>query len=256
MRRRHGQRMGCCELAVIAFALFVAFQFAVLGLRVLHEILVFAGTLVKWVGLGIAGAAGIAVLGGLVFGTGYAISKAFKGLFNWGTRREEKKRRESVSYYRQAREWRSGIATTVRRLQKRDWLSRDDGRRYRESADSAVDRVRSIERDLGTFRSLPASEEWVRKLDEVARNLVSRLERTHRALARLLAESALQRAPTVEMELQDATDELESLIAALEDINGDSSVPDAIAAVQRDTSSSGADEPAEARRPATDELVQ
>ena len=231
MPRRHGQKMGCCELAVVVFALFVAFQFAVLGLRVLHEVIILAGTLVKWIGIGIAGAAGIAALTAAVFGIGYGLKQAAKGLFGWMSRPATRARRQET-YHEQARRWRGGIAKAVRALQKREWLTRDDARRYRESADGAARRVRSMERDLKTLCSLPASEEWVGKLDEAAQTLVSRLERTHRALTRLLAESALQTAPTAGMNIRDAAEELESLVAALDDVTDTDPVAQAVAAVQ------------------------
>jgi len=237
--RRRGEKTGCCELAVIAFVLFLGLQFAVLGMRVFGETAVLATTLVKWLALGIAGAAGLAALTAAAFGLGYALKFLTKGFFGLVSPPQARPAR-TASYSRQAREWQRGIAATIKRLRKRNWIEKDDAKRYRESADAAVERIVSLERDLKTLRSVPAAEELAREVEAVARNLVSRLERTHRALARLLAESALKHAPAVEINLRDAADELESLVAALEDVDA-GSTPQAVKAAR--VAAASADEP-------------
>jgi hypothetical protein len=232
MRRRHGQapgsQPGCCQLVAIAFAVLVASQVLVLLVRLLHEVVVLSATLVRWIGIGLAGAAGLAALVALVFGAGHGVRWIGRRLSGW-MRRLRTRRAQSHSYARQAGEWRGGIAKTVGRLRKRGWLSREDARRYRKVADSSVNRVRALEEDLQTLRSVPASEQWEGEVEGAARKIVDHLERTHQGLVRLLAESAVQRAPAVEESLKEATDDLESLLAALEDLEAESSVSEAVA---------------------------
>jgi len=211
--------MGCCELAVVVFALFVAFQFLALGARVVTELAVFAATLVKWIGLGLAGGIGVVAVIAIVYALGRVLTGVAAGLPQTRTRAEAKQSPRE-SHYRQARRWQRGINTTVARLRRRDWIERDDAKRYRQSVSSAVQRIRSLEHDLRTLRSLPSSDELADELESVTETLLSRLERTHRALAKLLAESALQRAPMVDAKLRDAADEVESLVSALQEVNG------------------------------------
>jgi len=219
MARRHGQKMGCCELAVVVFALFVAFQFLALGARVVTELAVFATTLVKWIGLGLAGGLGVVAVVATVYALGRVLTEVAGG-FAKTRPRGEARQPSRESYHRQARRWQRGINTTVGRLRRRDWIERDDAKRYRQSVGSAVERIHSLEHDLKTLRSLPASEELADELESVAQTLLSRLERTHRALAKLLAESALQRAPVVDQNLRDSADEVESLVTALQEVSG------------------------------------
>jgi len=252
MARRQGEKMGCCELALVVFVLFVVFQFTMLGARVLNETVVLVSTLIKWLGIGIAGAAGIAAVAAAAFGAAYVLKQMGKALFGPAAPRQVAPSR-TASHHRQACEWQRGINTTVGRLQKRRWIPKADARRYRDSAAAAVQRVRSLEHDLATLRSLPASDELARELEEAARTLVSRLERTHRALARLLAQSALQREPTVDLNLRDAVDEIESLVAALEDVNGRAGA--SVAAATRAAGSSEVTEAARRPPALTEELL-
>jgi len=217
MRRLHDRKMGCLELAVVAFGLFVAFQFLVLGSRVVAELAALAGTLIRWVGMGLAGALALAAVAAAVFGIGYGLKK-LAAKFAARPAMTEAKHAPHVAYSRQAREWQRGIDTTVRRLRKHNWLSRQDAKRYRQSVEAAIERIRSLEHDIKTLRGLRGSAELADDLEKVAQTLVSRLERTHCALARLLAESALERAPIVDAKLREATEELESLVAALAEV--------------------------------------
>jgi hypothetical protein len=219
MAHRRREKMGCCELAVVVFALFVALQFAAFGARVVTELVELAAVLVKWVGLGLAGALSILALSAAVFGVSWGVSRIARGIFGRAPAARTD-RAPSATHHQQARKWQRGIATTVGQLQKRGWLKKEDARRYRESVDAAVERIRCLEQDLRTLRSLPASEGLADDLEEAARTLVARLEQTHRAVARLLAESSLHRAPSVDAKLREAADELESLVAALEEVNG------------------------------------
>ncbi|MBM3500790.1 MAG: hypothetical protein FJX74_19190 [Armatimonadetes bacterium] len=221
MARRHGQKMGCCELVAVVFGLFVALQFAVLGARVVTELAVFAGTLVKWIGLGLAGALTMAAFAAVIYGLGRGLSKAAEGLSGSARPVETAPAREE-SYHRRARRWQRGINTTVGRLRRRRWVQRDEAKRYRESVSSAVTRIRSLESDVRTLRSLPASGELADQLEAMAQTLLARLERTHHALAKLLAESALERAPLIDAKLRDATDEVEALVTALADVSASS----------------------------------
>jgi len=218
MTRRHDRKMGCLELGVVAFALFVAFQFLVLGTRVISGLVDLAGTLIRWAGWGLAGALVLVALTALVFGIGYALKKAAGKILGRPTATDAK-HTPHEAYGRQARQWQRGIKTTVGRLRKHNWLSRQDAKRYRQSVDAAIERIRSLEHDIKTLRALPGSGELADELEAVAGTLVGRLERTHRALARLLAESALERAPIVDAKLRDATEELESLVAALAEVS-------------------------------------
>ncbi len=232
MRRRHGQgpgaQPGCCQLVAIAFAVLVASQVLVLLVRLLHEVVVLSATLVRWIGMGLAGAAGLAALVALLFGAGHGMRWIGRRFSGWMGRLRSR-RAQSHSYAREAREWQDGIAKTVGRLRKRGWLSREDARRYRKVADASVDRVRALEKDLETLRSVPASERWEGEVEGAARKIVDYLERTHQGLVRLLAESAIQRAPAVELGLKEAADDLEGLLAALEDLEAESPVAETIA---------------------------
>ncbi len=238
MRRRYGKapgaKPGCCQLVAIAFAVLVGAQVLVLIVRLLHEVVILSATLVRWIGIGLAGAAGLVALVAAAFGFGYGIRWLGKRFSGWmqGLRT---RRVEGHSYSREARQWQKGIAATVGRLRKRDWLSKADARRYREVADASVARVRALEKDLATLRSVPASEQWEGEVERATRKIVDHLERTHQGLVRLLAESALQRAPAVEISLKEAGDDLESLLAALEDLEAASSVSEAAAEVEEDS---------------------
>ncbi|MBM3474663.1 MAG: hypothetical protein FJX75_15470 [Armatimonadetes bacterium] len=229
MRRRPDRKMGCLELAVVAFALFVAFQFIVLGSRVVGELVALAGTLIRWLGMGLAGALSLVVLTALVMGIGYGLKKA-AAKFLRPPATADARHAPPVAHSRQAQQWQRGIRTTVGRLRKHNWLSKQDARRYRQSVDMAIERIRSLEHDIKTLRALPGSLELADELEKVAATLVGRLERTHHALARLLAESALERAPIVDAKLREATEELESLVAALAEV-GAASAPSAMTTV-------------------------
>jgi hypothetical protein len=206
--------MGCCELVAVVFGLFVALQFAMLGARVVGELAVFATTLVKWIGLGLAGAAGVALVAAVVYGLGRGAGRAIESLLDSGG----DARQRVESFHRRARRWQRGIRATLARLRRRKWLGQEEAKRYSQSVASAVTRIRSLESDLRTLRSLPASASLADDLEATAENLLSRLERTHHALARLLAESALERAPLVDAKLRDATEEVEALVSALADV--------------------------------------
>lgn len=237
MRRRHGQapgvKPGCCQLVAIAFAVLVASQVLMLLVRLLHEAVALSATLVRWVGIGLVGAAGVVALVAAGLGMAYGVGWVGRSLSGW-MRRLWTQRRESHSYSRQASEWQKGIVTTVGRLRKRGWLSKQDARRYRDVADASVDRVRALEQDLETLRSVPSSEQWEGEVEGAVRKIVSHLERTHQGLVRLLAESAVQRAPAVELSLKEAADDLESLLAALEDLEQGSLVAGAAVQVAED----------------------
>jgi hypothetical protein len=182
-----------------------------------------------------------------VFGIGYGLKKlAAKFIGRPAT--PGAKHAPHVAYSRQARQWQRGIQTTVSRLRKHDWLSKQDAKRYRQSVDAAIERIRSLEHDVKTLRGLPGSAGLADELETVAGTLVRRLERTHSALARLLAESALERAPIVDAKLREATEELESLVAALAEV-GAASVP----SVTVTPGASAADEESRPKRAATDE---
>jgi len=238
MARHRGQKMGCCELVAVVFGLFVAFQFLVLGARVVGELAVLATTLVKWGGLALAGAASIAVLAALVYGLGRGLGKAAEGLTAGGARNRPVQVPQE-SCHRRARRWQRGINTTVGRLRRRNWIDKGDAKRYCESVASAVARIRSLEADVRTLRSLPASNELAEELDAMAQTLLARLERTHQALAKLLAESALERAPLVDANLRDATEEVEALVAALADVNGSTTEEEERRAVESLTEQQG-----------------
>jgi hypothetical protein len=134
----------------------------------------------------------------------------------------------AAPYPKQAREWQRGIEAAVRGLQRRGWLKKEPARRYRDSVKAAVERVAQLEADRRMLSALPASEGFPAKLERAAQALIARLERTHRALTRLLAESALQQAPIEDENLRDAADELESLVAALEDVGAASARVEAL----------------------------
>lgn len=214
MARRHGQKMGCCELAAVVFVLFVGMQVIVQGARVVAELALLAGTLLKWAALGVAGALAMIAAGTLVFGIIYGLGRSAQSLF--GTKRP-------ASLFDQARRWKRGIEATVGHLRRRGWLTKDDARRYTRSVDAAVMRIRDLEGDIATLRSLPGGEGSVATLQAAADTLLSRLERTHRALVRLLAESALEKAPLAQESLGQAADELESLLAALGEVTSSES---------------------------------
>ena len=216
-------KLGCCQVVAIAFAVLVASQVLVLLVRVLSEVVILSATLIRWIGIGLAGAAGLALFVAVVSGVGYGIRSVGKRFSGW-MQRLRTRRQDSHSYGRQARQWQKGIATTAGRVGKRGWLSKQDARRYREVADSSVARVRALERDLATLRSVPASQKWEGEVERAAEKIVDHLERTHEGLVRLLAESAVQRAPAVELSLKEAADDLESLLAALEDLESQSPV--------------------------------
>lgn len=201
--------MGCCELAAVIFVLFVLVQALAQGARVMAELALLAGTLVKWVALGVAGAVTLLAAGVLVFGIAYGVAKGAQSLH---------RRPRPQSSYREAQRWRRGIQTTVSRLCGRGWLTKKDAKRYSRSVDAAVARIRALEKDITTLQSLPEGEGSAAQLQSVADTLLSRLERTHRALVRLLAQSALEKAPVVQESLGQAADELESLLAALEEV--------------------------------------
>jgi len=213
--------MGCCELVAVVFGLFVALQFVVLGARVVSELAVLAGTLVKWLGLGLAGALSIGLLAALVYGAGRGLGKAFQGLLGSRTTAGTRPTAQE-SYHARARRWQRAINTTVGRLRGRRWIDRDAAKRYQQTVAAAVGRIRSLEADLATLRSLPSSGDLADELDAAAQTLVARLERTHHALAKLLAESALQHAPVVDANLRDATDEVEALVSALAEVSNSS----------------------------------
>ncbi len=217
--RGRRQKLGCIELLVVAFILFVGLQVGVFALRLVGELVVIGTTLARWVAVGAAGAIGVALAGVLVFYTGKGLASGLGRLFGWKKSRREA-RQELSSYRSQAREWRVGIRKTIRRLRKRRWLSRGDALRYWKVADAAVLRLRALEGDLMTLRSLPATEKWTASVDKAARTIVDRLEQTHMALVKLLAESALQPDEGVASDLRESADELESLLAAIEDVKG------------------------------------
>jgi hypothetical protein len=229
MSRRHGRRPsqtpGCCQLVAIAFAVLVASQVLVLVLRVLHEVAILSATLIKWVGMGLAGVVGIAAVVAGAFGVARGFGWLTGRFRAWRSRLRERRQRRHP-YYDKAREWQRGIVTTVRRLRGRGWLSRQDAARYHGIARASVKRLRALDRDLATLRSVPASDHWEREVEEAAQTVVDHLQRTHHGLVRLLAESAVQRGPAVEMGLREAADDLESLLAALEDLEAGSQVGD------------------------------
>ena len=222
---RHGrrQKLGCFELLFTAFVLFVVLQLGMLGVRLVTQLARLAATLVQWLAFGAVGALAIAAVIAMLYGLGKgvaAIAGALAGAGRTRTRAEER----HASHLRQARQWRSGIKATVRRLRRRGWLSRDDAKRYRDIAGAAVRRVKALEGDLHTMHSLPSTEKWATRIDAAAALIVERLERTHLALVQLLAESAIQPDSGIEADLREAADEMESLIAALADVRSASPV--------------------------------
>jgi hypothetical protein len=211
---------GCAKLAVTLFVLYVVWQVAALSLRVVGDAFAFAGALAKWVLLGLAGAGGVLALVALAIG-GVA---GLAGLWNRVTRgRRERQEEYQARYYHylRAREWERGIDATAQRLRRRKWLSKKDASRYCETADMAVQRLQQLDEDLAMVESLPASQPWAQTIREGADRILHHLERTHNALARLLAQSAVQAIPGMEQDVQEAADELQALLGALEQISRD-----------------------------------
>ncbi len=215
---------GCLKLAVTLLALYVVWQVAVLSLRVAHEAFAFAGEFAKWILAGLAGAGGllavIALVAGLVVG-----ARSLWRRLTAGRRGRKEAYRVDYRHYLRAREWQRGIVATAQRLRRRRWLSREDAHHYCEIADLAVRRLREIDEDLIVMASLPVTQPWTQTVLDGARRILEHLERTHNALARLLAQSAAQAIPAMEQDIQEAADELQALLAALDQLAAEKADP-------------------------------
>ena len=87
-------------------------------------------------------------------------------------------------------------------------------------AEQARRRAKELEGDLKAMRSLPSTESHMPRLEAAAAKTVEGLERTHRALVELLAQAAMQPDSGIEAALLEAADELETLAAAVQDVEG------------------------------------
>ena len=90
-------KLGCCQVVAIAFAVLVASQILVLLVRVLSEVVALSATLIRWIGIGLAGAAGIALLVAAISGVGYGIGWLGKRFSGW-MQRLRSRRDDSHSY--------------------------------------------------------------------------------------------------------------------------------------------------------------
>jgi len=214
---RNRDNGGCLKLAVSLFALYVVWQVAVLTLKVASEAFAFAGTLAKWVLLGLAGAGGILAIVALAGGLAAGAAGLWHRL-TAGRRHRDETYRVNYWHYLRAREWQRGIVATAQRLRRRKWLSKKDAHRYCETTDLAVQRLREIDEDLIVMKSLPVTQPWTQTILDGARRILEHLERTHNALARLLAQSAVQAIPAMEQDVQEAADELQALLAAVDQL--------------------------------------
>jgi hypothetical protein len=197
--------------------LYVVWRLAALSLGVVDEAFAFASALLKWLAVGTAGAGGLVALAAGAVGAAFGANWLWRRVSAAWQRRQEE-RRARYHHHLRGREWQRGICATVQRLRRRRWLAGKDARRYCEIADAAVHRLRAIDEDILLMGSLPTGESWVQALRDGAEGILHHLERTHNALVRLLAASAVQRIPAMELDLQEAGDELQALAAALEQL--------------------------------------
>jgi len=209
---------GCLKVGLTLVALYVVWQVAVLWLRVADAAFSFAGALLKWLGLGLTGAGGLVAMMLLVGGVSAGAVALWRRIAT-GRRKRRELYQAQYRHYLRAREWRQGIGTLAQRLRRRKWLSREDTRRYLETADLAVARLHTLDEDLIVMDSLPAAQPWTPTICDGAERILHHLERTHNALARLLAQSAVQAIPAMEEDVQQAADELQALLAALEHVS-------------------------------------
>ncbi len=211
-------RPGCLKVGLTLIVLYVVWQVAMLSLHVAGTAFSFAGTLLRWLGQGLTEAGGlvaIALLAGGVAAGGVALWRRIAT----GRRKRRGLHQAQYRHHLRAREWRQAIGTLAQRLRRRKWLSKDDTRRYLETADLAVARLHTLDEDLIVMDSLPAAQPWTPTICDGAERILHHLERTHNALARLLAQSAVQAIPAMEEDVQQAADELQALLAALEHVS-------------------------------------